>query len=87
MLAVVLPSPDAASISRHLQDRPGADISVDLERQALTAPGGTAHGSELDPFRKQALLNGQDEIAPTMEYAEAIAAHEAGRAAEMPWLS
>jgi len=87
VLALVLPAAEAASIRRQLQERPGAAISVDLERQTLTAPDGTAHRFEVDPFRKQALLRGQDEIALTMEYAAAIEAHESRRAAEMPWLT
>jgi len=85
VLALVLPA--AASIRRQLQERPGAEISVDLERQTLTAPDGTAHRFDVDPFRKQALLRGQDEIALTMEYEQAIVAHESRRAAEMPWLT
>ena len=52
----------------------------------MTAPDGTAHRFDVHPFRKQALLKGQDEIAFTMEYGQAIEAHEARRAAEMPWL-
>ena len=87
VLALVLPAAEAASIRRQLQERPGAAISVDLERQTLTAPDGTAHRFDVDPFRKQALLRGQDEIALTMEYAAAIEAHESRRAAEMPWLT
>ena len=87
VLALVLPAAAAASIRRQLQERPGAEISVDLERQTLTAPDGTAHRFDVDPFRKQALLRGQDEIALTMEYVAAIEAHESRRAAEMPWLT
>jgi len=87
VLALVLPPAEAASIRRQLQERPGATISVDLERQSLTAPDGRVHRFEVDPFRKQALLRGQDEIALTMEYGQAIAAHEARRAVEMPWLA
>jgi 3-isopropylmalate/(R)-2-methylmalate dehydratase small subunit len=87
VLALVLSAAEAASIRRQLQERPGATISVDLERQTLTAPDGTLHRFEVDPFRKQALLRGQDEIALTMEYAAAIEAHESRRAAEMPWLT
>ena len=87
VLALVLPAAEAASIRRQLQERPGAAISVDLERQTLTAPDGTAHRFDVDPFRKQALLLGQDEIALTMEYVAAIEAHESRRAAEMPWLT
>jgi 3-isopropylmalate/(R)-2-methylmalate dehydratase small subunit len=41
----------------------------------------------VDPFRKQALLKGQDEIALTMEYTREIEAFEARHAAEMPWLT
>ena len=87
VLALVLPPADAASIRKQLQERPGSVISVDLERQTLTAPDGATHRFEVDPFRKQALLRGQDEIALTMEYEQAIAAHEARRAVEMPWLT
>ena len=87
VLALVLPAAVAAAVRRQLQERPGAAISVDLERQTLTAPDGTLHRFEVDPFRKQALLRGQDEIALTMEYEQAIAAHESRRAAEMPWLT
>jgi 3-isopropylmalate/(R)-2-methylmalate dehydratase small subunit len=87
VLAVVLPPAEAASIRRQLRERPGATIGVDLERQTLTAPDGAVHRFEVEPFRKQALLRGQDEIALTMEYEQAIAAHEARRAAEMPWLT
>ena len=86
VLAVVLPLDVVAGLRRQLHDRPGATISVDLASQTLTAPDGTTQYFEVDPFRKQALLKGQDEIALTMEYEKAILAHEARRAAEMPWL-
>jgi 3-isopropylmalate/(R)-2-methylmalate dehydratase small subunit len=87
VLAVVLPAPAAAAIRRQLQARPGATIGVDLEGQTLTAPDGALHHFEVDPFRKQSLLKGQDEIALTMEYAPAIEAFEARRAVAMPWLT
>ena len=82
------------SLTRHrktfvpqLASATGAAISVDLEGQTLTAPDGSLHRFDVDPFRKQALLRGQDEIALTMEYEQAIVAHESRRAAEMPWLA
>ena len=87
VLALVLPPAAAAAIRRQLQERPGATISVDLEGQRLTAPDGSLHRFEVDPFRKQALLRGQDEIALTLEYEQAILAHESRRAVEMPWLT
>ena len=66
--------------------RPGATISVDLASQTLTAPDGSRRRFEVDPFRKQALLRGRDEIALTLEYTLEIEAFEARRATEMPWL-
>jgi 3-isopropylmalate/(R)-2-methylmalate dehydratase small subunit len=87
VLAVVLSSDVVADLRRQLHDRPGAAISVDLASQTLTAPDGTLHRFEVDPFRKQALVKGQDEIALTMEYAKDIEAYESRRAVEMPWLA
>jgi len=87
VLAVVLPKDVVAGLRRQLRDRPGATISVDLASQTLTAPDGTTQRFEVDPFRKQSLLKGQDEIALTMEYAREIEAFEARHAREMPWLS
>jgi 3-isopropylmalate/(R)-2-methylmalate dehydratase small subunit len=87
VLAVVLPADAVAGLRRQLHERPGATISVDLGSQTLTAPDGTTRHFEVEPFRKQALLKGQDEIALTLEYAREIEAFEARHAAEMPWLA
>ena len=86
VLAVALPADQVTELRRQLHSRPGATISVDLASQSLTAPDGSLRRFEVDPFRKQALLKGQDEIALTLEYAREIEAFEATRAAEMPWL-
>jgi 3-isopropylmalate/(R)-2-methylmalate dehydratase small subunit len=87
VLAVVLLADDVAELRRQLHAHPGATISVDLGSQTLTAPDGTTRRFEVDPFRKQALLKGQDEIALTMEHVHEIEAFEAWRTAEMPWLA
>ena len=87
VLAVVLLADDVAELRRQLHAHPGATISVDLGSQTLTAPDGTTRRFEVDPFRKQALLKGQDEIALTMEHVHEIEAFEARRTAEMPWLA
>jgi 3-isopropylmalate/(R)-2-methylmalate dehydratase small subunit len=86
-LAIVLPADTVAGLRRQLHDRPGATMTVDLETQTLTAPDGTTHRFEVDAFRKQCLLTGQDEIALTLGYEPAIAAFEERRKTEMPWLA
>ena len=62
-----------------------ARITVDLANQTIRGPdGGTLH-FDIDPFRKECLLNGLDDIGLTLKKAPAIEAYEAklaGRAWE-----
>ncbi len=86
LLAVVVPAAIAEALRRQLHDRPGATLTVDLEAQAITGPDGAVHRFEVDAFRKQALLTGQDEIALTLGHEREIEAFERRLASEMPWL-
>jgi len=85
-LAVVVPAELAADLRRQLHERPGAELTVDLEAQILVAPDGARHAFEVDPFRREGLLRGQDEIALTLGHEAAIALFEKQHRAEMPWL-
>jgi 3-isopropylmalate/(R)-2-methylmalate dehydratase small subunit len=85
-LAVILPADTAADLRRQLHERPGAEMTVDLESQTVTAPDGARHHFDVDAFVKECLLRGQDEIALTLSYGDAISAFEARRRQEMPWL-
>jgi 3-isopropylmalate/(R)-2-methylmalate dehydratase small subunit len=87
LLPVRLPADVVADLRRQLHSSPGATMTVDLESQTLTAPDGAAHPFEIDPFRKQSLLTGQDEIALTLGYERSIADFEARRQAAAPWLT
>jgi len=86
LLPVILPAATAASLRRQLHAAPGAAVTVDLEAQTVTAPDGSVHRFDVDPFRKQMLLTGQDEIALTLRHETEIRAFEAHHAREMPWL-
>ncbi|HET7340332.1 MAG TPA: 3-isopropylmalate dehydratase small subunit [Methylomirabilota bacterium] len=77
LLAVILPGETVAGLRRQLHARPGATLSVELPAQTVTAPDGAVHRFEVDAFRKQMLLAGQDEIALTLGYEPQIAAYEA----------
>lgn len=85
-LAVVVPAALAEALRRQLRERPGAEMTVDLEAQELTAPGGDRHPFAVDPFRRECLLRGQDELALTLSHEPAIAAFERRQRDEMPWL-
>lgn len=86
LLPVLLPAGVVAGLRRQLHERPGVTLTVDLRGQTVTAPDGVRHPFEIDAFRKEMLLTGQDEIAFTLSRAEAIDAYERGLPAAVPWL-
>ena len=65
---------------------PGYRLVVDLSAQTVTTPDGTRFGFEVDPFRKECLLNGWDDIGLTLRHADAIRSYEIQRRQEAPWL-
>jgi len=62
------------------------EATVDLAEQRITLADSTVVSFEVDPFRKACLLAGQDDIALTLTHERAIAAYEARRWKEAPWL-
>ena len=64
----------------------GYRLTVDLEAQTITTPGGEAIPFDVDPFRKHCLLNGLDDIGLTLQHVDEIKAYEARRRQEAPWL-
>jgi len=63
-----------------------ATLSVDLEAQTIKGPdGGTLH-FDIDPARKQTLLEGLDEIAVTLKAAPVISGFEQKMHDSRPWL-
>lgn len=84
--AIVLPAPRVADLRAQLEARPGAAVTLDLERQQVVFPDGREVPFEVDPFRKACLLEGLDEIDLTGRHADEIARWEARRRVEWPWL-
>ncbi len=76
LLPVVLPAAVVEAIIAQVETDPGARIQVDLPAQVVTAPDGSVHSFEVDPFAKHCLLEGLDEISLTQSYEEEIAAFE-----------
>ncbi len=63
-----------------------AIISIDLEKQEIKGPDGGTVTFEIDPFRKQVLLNGWDDIGLTMRAEDKISSYEAQQKTQTPWL-
>ena len=62
-----------------------ATLTIDLPAQEIRGPDGGVVKFELDPFRKQCLIEGLDHIDLTLVEAPAIDAHEKKSAAAHPW--
>ena len=86
LLPVRLPEDAVKAIRGQLHDQPGATVSVDLAKQTVTAPDGSVHPFDIEPFRKQSLLKGLDDIGMTMEHETQIGAFEGGFRGRHPWL-
>jgi 3-isopropylmalate dehydratase small subunit len=61
-------------------------MSVDLERQTVTAPSGRTFRFEIDPVRREKMLKGLDAIGETLQKAKSIDVYEMKRALDRPWL-
>ncbi len=61
-------------------------LRIDLAAQKLTLPDGRTVEFPIDPFSKQCLLNGVDELGYILQQEEAIAAYEASHAAPIDTL-
>lgn len=83
ILTVVLPQ---EAIDRLLEVAKTDPISIDLEHQSVTTPFQDRFTFEIDPFRKQCLIGGLDEIGLTMKRGDAITAFEREDATRRPWL-
>jgi len=86
-LPIVLPADRVARLRALLAEKPGSTLSIDLAAQTVTAPDGGVDRFDVDPFRKECLLKGLDEIDLTLQHEAAIAAYEKRQAAETPWLA
>ena len=86
MLPVVLTNAEVDQLFTEVEARPGYQLSVDLAAQTVTTPGGTSFRFDVDPFRKDCLLNGLDEIGLTLQKEADITAYEQRRQSEAPWL-
>ena len=87
VLAIRLPLQRVAAIRAQLAAEPGSAVTIDLPAQTVTAPDGLVDRFEVDPFRKECLLSGIDEIDLTMRHVDQVAAYEERQRLETPWLA
>ena len=76
LLPVVLPAATVTMMIAQAEADPAGEVVVDLEAQTVTAADGSVHAFDIDPFARKCLLEGLDEMAVTLSYADEIAAFE-----------
>jgi 3-isopropylmalate/(R)-2-methylmalate dehydratase small subunit len=87
LLPIVLPALVVAKLFDEVAAFNGYALTIDLPRQVVIKPDGSELAFEVQPFRKQCLVNGWDDIGLTLRHAEKIRAFEAERLARQPWLA
>ncbi|GHT89597.1 3-isopropylmalate dehydratase small subunit [Betaproteobacteria bacterium] len=86
LLPIVLPKAELDALFGLVEYTPGFKLTVDLQAQLVARPDGYAIPFQVDPFRKECLLNGWDDIGLTLRHAEAIREFEERRQQTQPWL-
>jgi 3-isopropylmalate/(R)-2-methylmalate dehydratase small subunit len=86
ILPIVLPQEEIDKLLDDAERGANAVISIDLEKQEIRGPDGGCIRFDVDPFRKQCLLNGWDDIGLTLRHEKDISSFEATRKLAQPWL-
>ncbi|WP_448661726.1 3-isopropylmalate dehydratase small subunit [Sphingomonas sp. CJ20] len=84
IVPVVLPQ-DA--IDRLVEVAQTDEVTVDLETMSVTTPFQDRFPFHLDPFRRDCLMQGLDEIGMTLAKDTEISKYESGVAASRPWIT
>ncbi len=87
MLLITLSKQEVELLLKEAESAADPTFEIDLEAQEIRRPTGNAPiRFDIDPFKKHCLLNGLDDIGLTMERVDKIAAFEASRRHQFPWL-
>jgi len=87
ILPIVVDEEIVGALATEVEATQGAGrISIDLDSQTITSPSGKQHTFEIDPRRREGLLQGLDEVAFTLLRDDEIRAFQAADRAARPWI-
>jgi len=87
LLPIVQPEAVVARLFDEVNAFAGYQLTIDLPRQVIVKPDGSELPFDVQPFRRECLLNGWDDIGLTLRQKDKIKAFEANRLATKPWLA
>lgn len=87
VLPVELPIEDIEQLAEEMRASPGnARVTVDLERQVVVSPRGRELPFKVEANRRNALLQGLDDIGVTLTHQDKIEAWQTRDHAARPWV-
>jgi 3-isopropylmalate/(R)-2-methylmalate dehydratase small subunit len=84
IVAVVLPQ---EAIDRLIEVARTDPVTIDLETMTVTTPFQDRFAFDMDPFRRDCLMRGLDEVGLTLARDTEISKYESAVAAERPWIA
>ena len=86
ILPITVSVADREALMADAKDTENPELEIDLPNQVIRRPNGADIAFDIDPFRKQCLLDGLDDIGLTMAKSDAISAYASKRLNTHPWL-
>ncbi|MGB0297391.1 MAG: 3-isopropylmalate dehydratase small subunit [bacterium] len=86
ILLVALPEASVQQLFAEIEENVGCELTVDLPIQKVQSPKGLEFSFEIDPFVKNRLLNGLDDIGWTLQYQSEIESFESNYQKQAPWM-
>ena len=86
ILPIVVSAAEREALMADARDSENPELDIDLPNQVIHRPNGADISFDIDPFRKQCLLDGLDDIGLTLGKVERISAYEDQRKNTHPWL-
>ena len=86
LLPVRLAAPELAALREAMGRGAGCQITVDLEQERVELPEGRIAPLSIDPFWRECILKGVDEIDLTLGYMARIESFERDHLSRMRWL-
>lgn len=86
ILPIVLPQAQVDQLMAEAQENPEGLTEIDLDKQTITRGNKFSFAFDIDPFRKECLMGGLDDIALTLEKESNINSFEQADQEKRSWL-
>jgi 3-isopropylmalate/(R)-2-methylmalate dehydratase small subunit len=86
ILPLIVDSAKLEALMSEIAANEGVKFFIDLENQKVTTPAGNGFDFDIEPFRKNNMLNGLDDIALSLKHENKISAFEQQQKQTLPWL-